>query len=120
SLDSPESEPDVFPAAGKRLAHCAFAVAQLDLLLRCLRSLLFTTSLHRAFWNRRKRSEQRMLQLPSDLVLYLARHECGTKVCREKGFEGARRLPGHANISTTQRYLHLDDRELAAAQDLLE
>jgi len=26
-----------------------------------------------------------------DLVLYLARHECGTKVCRQKGIEFARR-----------------------------
>jgi integrase len=58
--------------------------------------------------------------LPRDLVLYLARHECGTKVCREKGIEYARRLLGHANISTTQRYMHLDDRELADAQDLVE
>ncbi len=32
----------------------------------------------------------------------------------------ARRLLGHANISTTQRYMHLDDRELADAQDLVE
>jgi site-specific recombinase XerC len=30
------------------------------------------------------------------------------------------RLLGHANISTTQRYMHLDDRELAEAQDLVE
>ena len=58
--------------------------------------------------------------LPKDLVLYLARHECGTKICREKGIEYARRLLGHANISTTQRYVHLDDRELADAQDLVE
>jgi integrase len=58
--------------------------------------------------------------LPKDLVLYLARHECGTKICREKGIEYARRLLGHANISTTQRYMHLDDRELADAQDLIE
>jgi integrase len=58
--------------------------------------------------------------LPRDLVLYLARHECGTKVCREKGIEYARRLLGHANISTTQRYMRLDDRELAEAQDLVE
>ncbi|MGE5192233.1 MAG: tyrosine-type recombinase/integrase [Deltaproteobacteria bacterium] len=58
--------------------------------------------------------------LPRDLVLYLARHECGTKVCRQKGIEYARRLLGHANISTTQRYIHLDDRELAEAQDLVE
>ncbi len=58
--------------------------------------------------------------LSRDLVLYLARHECGTKICREKGIEFARRLLGHANISTTQRYMHLDDRELADAQDLVE
>jgi integrase len=57
--------------------------------------------------------------LPRDLVLYLARHECGTKICREKGIEYARRLLGHTNISTTQRYMHLDDRELADAQDLV-
>ena len=61
-----------------------------------------------------------MAGLPRDLVLYLTRHECGTKVCRQKGIEYARRLLGHANISTTQRYMHLDDRELADAQDLVE
>ena len=47
-------------------------------------------------------------------------HECGTKICREKGIEYARRLLGHTNISTTQRYLHLDDDELADAQDLVD
>ncbi len=57
--------------------------------------------------------------LPKDLVLYLARRECGTKICREKGIEYARRLLGHTNISTTQRYMHLDDSELADAQDLV-
>ncbi len=58
--------------------------------------------------------------LPRDLVLYLARHECGTKICWQKAIEYARRLLGHADISTTQRYMHLDDRELAEAQDLVE
>jgi integrase len=58
--------------------------------------------------------------LPKDLVLYLARHECGTKICREKGIEFARRLLGHTNITTTQRYMHLDESELADAQDLIE
>jgi site-specific recombinase XerD len=58
--------------------------------------------------------------LPKDLVLYLARHECGTKICREEGIEYARRLLGHTNISTTQRYMHLDDSELADALDLID
>jgi site-specific recombinase XerD len=58
--------------------------------------------------------------LPKDLVLYLARRECGTKICREKGIEYARRLLGHSDISTTQRYVHLDDKELADAQDLMD
>jgi integrase/recombinase XerC/integrase/recombinase XerD len=58
--------------------------------------------------------------LPKDLVLYLARHECGTKICRQKGIEYARRLLGHTNITTTQRYMHLDEKELADAQDLIE
>ena len=58
--------------------------------------------------------------LPRYLVLYLARHECGTKICREKRIEYARRLLGHANISTAQRYVHLDDCELADAQHLVE
>jgi site-specific recombinase XerD len=57
--------------------------------------------------------------LPRDLVLYLARHECGTKVCRLKGIEYARRLLGHTNIATTQRYMHLAEKELADAQDLV-
>jgi site-specific recombinase XerD len=61
-----------------------------------------------------------MAGLSRDLVLYLARHECGTKICREKGIEYARRLLEHSNISTTQRYMHLDERELAEAQDLIE
>jgi site-specific recombinase XerC len=58
--------------------------------------------------------------LPKDLVLSLARHECGTKICREKGIEYARRLLGHSNISSTQRYMQLDDQELADAQDLID
>jgi integrase len=58
--------------------------------------------------------------LPKDLVLYLARHECGTKICRQTGIEYARRLLGQSNISTTQRYMHVDDNELADAQDLIE
>jgi hypothetical protein len=64
---------------------------------------------------------RRRYALLSTLQRTSARHECGTKICREKGIEYARRLPGHANISTTQRYMmHLDECELADAQDLVE
>jgi|GEM_PF-5182512 len=49
----------------------------------------------------------------------LARHESGTKICREKGIEYVRRLLGHTNITTTQRYMHLDEQQLADAQDLV-
>ena len=41
------------------------------------------------------RTYSRLPDLPRDPVLYLARHECGTKICREKGIEFARRLLGH-------------------------
>jgi integrase len=43
--------------------------------------------------------------LPRDLVLYLARHECGTKICREKGIEYARRLLGHATTFSHNAFL---------------
>ena len=43
-----------------------------------------------------------------------------SKICREKGIEYARRLLGDTNITTTQRYMHLDEKELADAQDLIE
>lgn len=54
------------------------------------------------------------------LVPYPARHERGTKICRENGIEYARRLLGHSDFSTIQRYMHLDDKELADAQDLID
>jgi site-specific recombinase XerD len=41
------------------------------------------------------------------------------KICRKKGIEYARGLLGHKKISPTQRYMHLDDRELADAQVLV-
>lgn len=58
--------------------------------------------------------------LPKDLVLYLARHACGTKTCKARGIECVRRLLGHTNISTIQRYVHLDGKVLAEAQDMVD
>lgn len=45
---------------------------------------------------------------------------CGTKIWRGTEMEFARRLLAHASTSTTQRYMHLDDRELANAQELVK
>lgn len=58
--------------------------------------------------------------IPKDPVLYLPRHECGTKICKARGIEYPRRLPGRTNIATTQRYIHLDDKELAKAPVLAD
>ncbi len=58
--------------------------------------------------------------LPDGLCLYLARHECGTAVCKEKGLEVTRRILGHTNPKTTIRYVHYDDRELADLQDAVD
>lgn len=58
--------------------------------------------------------------LPSDLILYLARHEHATAICKAKGIHAAQKSLGHANITTTQRYLHSDDAELKANQDLFQ
>ena len=51
---------------------------------------------------------------------YLTRHGCGATICRENAIEFARRLLGHADISTTPRYMHLNNRELDDAQDLVD
>src|SRR5262245_47487589 len=46
-----------------------------------------------------------------------ARHECGRKICRQKGIEFARGWGTRTAI--TQRYMHLEDWELADAHDLV-
>lgn len=56
--------------------------------------------------------------LPGDLVLYLARHEHATALCKAKDISAAQHALGHANIATTQRYVHPDDAALKANQDL--
>jgi integrase len=56
-------------------------------------------------------------QLDPAIVLYSARHEAGTRFCEEHGILKASRLLGHANINTTQRYVHPDLQELKDAQD---
>jgi site-specific recombinase XerC len=39
---------------------------------------------------------------------------------RRKGIGYTRRLLGHVNITTPQPYMHLDERELADVQDLVD
>jgi integrase len=55
--------------------------------------------------------------LPDGLVLYLARHEAGTKACKKYGIAVARDLLGHTNISTTSRYVHPSMEEVLEAAE---
>lgn len=58
--------------------------------------------------------------LAQDLVLYLARHEHGTKIAKSLGIAAAKEALGHTSIKTTERYLHATDAERAANQDAFE
>jgi integrase len=55
--------------------------------------------------------------LPQGLVLYLARHEAGTRLCKTAGVEQAARVLGHSSTQITSRYVHLDTGYLADMQD---
>ncbi|MDE2103068.1 MAG: site-specific integrase [Patescibacteria group bacterium] len=56
--------------------------------------------------------------LPRDLVLYLARHRFATECLRAGvSLNDVSLLMGHADIKTTQIYLHRDATEAAAGQD---
>ena len=56
--------------------------------------------------------------LPRDLVLYLARHRFATEALRAGvPINDVSLLLGHANIATTQIYLHRDATEVAGGQD---
>lgn len=72
-------------------------------------------TLGREFRRIRKRAE-----LPSDLVVYLARHEAATKLCQRVGINAARDALGHTSIKTTSRYVKRDEQAMATNQDLLD
>lgn len=57
-------------------------------------------------------------KLPTDLVLYMTRHEHATKLCQAgvNLFEVAQAL-GHSNTKTTERYLHTTTERLRDHQD---
>jgi len=62
---------------------------------------------------------------PQFRLIYCALRQCGARpgeLCGASiaNIDRVNRLLGHANIATTQRYMHLEDRELADAQDLVE
>jgi integrase len=59
------------------------------------------------------------LGFSTELVLYCARHEHGTKICRKHGIAAAQHSLGHADIHTTQRYVHPDPAQLAGYQDTI-
>jgi len=51
------------------------------------------------------------------LVLYLSRHEFGTKATEKLGIHAASVMLGHTQITTTQRYAHADEDKLREQQD---
>src|SRR5262249_33550509 len=55
----------------------------------------------------------------ANCVITLKGHKTARKTGQVRRIPSGRKL-GHANISTTRRCMHLDDRELAEAQDLVE
>jgi integrase len=58
--------------------------------------------------------------LSKQLVLYLARHEHGTAMCKKFGIKAAADALGHISTATTQRYVHTTNEERARNQDSLE
>lgn len=59
--------------------------------------------------------------LDKEIVLYLARHRFGTELIRAgEDIKTVADLMGHASITTTQRYVHRDVRELRGKQDLID
>ena len=63
---------------------------------------------------------RRKLDLAEDLVIYLTRHEHGTKLANEVSLVAARDALGHKSIQTTNRYLHTSDEEQRSNQDLMD
>ena len=66
---------------------------------------------------RRRRDK---LGLPKDLCLYLTRHEHGTRLLEQcRDLKAVADALGHADIKTTQRYVHKTAAELRRNQDAL-
>lgn len=58
------------------------------------------------------------LKLRPDLCMYLCRHRFGTLLAsKKKDIKTIADMMGHANVSTTQKYIHRDPAELGADQD---
>jgi len=55
--------------------------------------------------------------LSKDLVLYMTRHEFGTKATEQFGIHAASKFLGHTQITTTQRYAHENEERLRGLQD---
>lgn len=60
-------------------------------------------------------------QLDKEIVLYLARHRFATELIkRDVDIKTVGDLLGHRSITTTQRYVHRNPRELGGKQDLVD
>lgn len=58
--------------------------------------------------------------LDKDIVLYSARHEHATNICKKLGLQAAAEALGHASINTTRRYAHTTPEELRDNQDAVD
>lgn len=60
-------------------------------------------------------------KLDKEIVLYLARHRFATELIKQDvDIKTVGDLLGHKSITTTQRYVHRDPRELGGKQDLVD
>lgn len=58
--------------------------------------------------------------VPREIVLYATRHAAATQLCQAVGISAAGEVLGHADLRTTQRYVHHDDAHLVQAVDVLQ
>ena len=101
---------------------CSQAVKLVRWMLRHMelgQTYLFTNS-RGGKWNRnslslRLRRLRREAKLPEDLVLYCMRHSFGTRAARRLNLKAVADCLGHSHVGTTQRYVHLNKRDLVKA-----
>jgi integrase len=60
---------------------------------------------------------RKLAKVEKGVVLYSARHEHATAICKALGMDAAADALGHSGTGMTRRYVHRDPKELRANQD---